>query len=179
MYAEVSAQTPVRLGGEVQALATNSKTLGQQPTSRRAPNESERAEALRLARAAYQSKGVPAALIKKMQTLNLTATDLDRDGRAELVGNFMIEEKEKLLGYSLFMIYEPAGASFRPAVTWYHKGAEGDYASRRLVDQLDLDADGVAEIIVEGQYYESNNYIIYKKQAAGWRQIYEGGGGGC
>lgn len=177
--AQATLQTSARLGGEVQAIATNSATLGQQPASRRAPDEGERAEALRLARAAYQSRRVPAALIKKMETVNLTATDLNRDGRPELIGSFTIKDKDGQPTYSLFMIYEPAGSGFRPALTWYQKGTEESYAVRHLVDQLDLDGDGVAEVIAEGLYYESNDYIIYKKQPGGWRQIYQGGGGGC
>lgn len=181
MYAEVKAETTARLGGEVRALATNSKTIGAGPASRRAPAEAERAEALELARAAFRRNGVPAALVKKMEVFNLTAADLDRDGRFELVGSFRVENNtdQTFDAVTLFMIFEPSGLGLKPALTWHHRGGEAQYADRRFVDHADLDGDGVSEVIAEGHYYESNDYFIYKKQQGRWRSVYQGGGGGC
>lgn len=178
MIAEVKLQTSVRVGGEVHALATDSDKLGRGESSRRAPTEAERAAALELARTTYRAKGVAAALVKKMETVNLTATDLDRDGRAELVGSFQTVAAD-YTNHSLFIIFEPAGTTFKPALVWFHRGAEAEAADRRLIDQLDLDGDGTAEVIAEGHYYESNDYIIYKKQQGRWSAVYQGGGGGC
>lgn len=50
LVAEVGAQTTVRLGGEVQALAVSSDKIGSGEISRRAPTEAERASALEVAR---------------------------------------------------------------------------------------------------------------------------------
>jgi hypothetical protein len=47
-----------------------------------------------------------------------------------------------------------------------------------LIDQLDLDSDGMAEVIIRNEYYESTDYTIYKKVKGQWREIYSGGGGG-
>lgn len=180
LWAEVSAETSARLGGEVQALATNSRTIGAGPASRRAPTETERAAALDLARAAFARNGATPALVKKMEVFNLTAADLDRDGRFELVGSFNIgAATQDPATQTLFMIFEPTGAGFRPALTWHHRGVEADYADRRFVDHADLDGDGVSEVIAEGHYYESNDYFIYKRQQGRWRMVYQGGGGGC
>lgn len=181
MYAEVSAETSARLGGEVQALATNSRTIGDGPASRRAPTEAERAAALDLARAAFARNGATPALVKKMEVFNLTAADLDADGRFELVGSFRIENNtdQTADARTLFMIYEPTATGLRPALTWHHRGGEAEYADRRFVDHADLDGDGVSEVIAEGHYYESNDYFIYKKQQGRWRPVYQGGGGGC
>ncbi|MCA1634642.1 MAG: hypothetical protein LC802_13355 [Acidobacteria bacterium] len=178
MNAEVTAETQARLGGEVQALAVSSETMGRGTSSRRAPTEAERSAALELARGAFARNGVPAALVRKMETLNLTASDLERDGKTDLIGSFRVVGPD-YTNYALFMFFEPAGDKFKPALTWYHKGAEATAADRRLVDQIDLDGDGVAEVITEGHYYESNDYIIYKKQQGRWRSVYQGGGGGC
>jgi len=181
MWAEVSAQTTARLGGEVQALATNSKTIGAGAASRRAPTEGERAEALEQARAAFARNGASPSLVRKMEVFNLTAADLDRDGKFELVGSFRVENntEQTFDAHTLFMIFEPAGLGLKPALTWHHRGAEAEYADRRLVDHADLDGDGVSEIIAEGHYYESNDFFIYKKQQGRWRNVYQGGGGGC
>jgi len=182
LTAEATAETPTRLGGRVQALATDSETVGRVPSSRRAPTEGERARAVELARAAYAKNGAPAALVGGMQVVNLTATDLDRDGKFELVGSFLVEQKsgeDAVDAYTLFLIIEPQGDTYRTAWEWFHHGYEGEYADRHFVDQLDLDGDGVGEVVAEGTYYESNDYVVYKRQQGRWRPVYQGGGGGC
>ena len=76
-------------------------------------------------------------------------------------------------------IFEPEAGGFKPALTWFHRGSEADAEERLLVDIVDLDGDGLAEVIAEGFYYESNDYIIYKKRQGHWVSVYQGGGGGC
>jgi len=187
--AEVNVNTSARLGGNVQALATNSQAMGKRAVSRRAPTDIERVFALMQAQAAYANNRVGAALVKKMEVVNLTATDLDGDGNFELVGSFRIDRKTGDVvtdSYNLFMITTPvadytqqSAQAGKPALAWFHHGGEAEYAERRFVDQLDIDGDGVAEVIAGGGYYESNDYIIYKRQAGSWRPVYQGGGGGC
>jgi hypothetical protein len=186
--AEVSVNTSARLGGNVQALATNSQMLGKRAVSRRAPTDIERVFALMQAQAAFANNRVGPALVKKMEVVNLTATDLDGDGDFELIGSFRVVRKtgEAEDSYNLFMISTPVAdytqqstQTGRPALAWFHHGGEADYAERRFVDQLDIDGDGVSEVIAGGGYYESNDYIIYKKQGGAWRPVYQGGGGGC
>jgi hypothetical protein len=181
LVAEVGVETQARLGGQVKALATDSTTQGRAPGTRRAPTDAERARALELARAAYAKNGVAAALAGKMEVVNLTATDLDHDGKFELVGSFKIEKTEAPSpdAFTLFMIFEPEGESLKAAMTWFHHGSEGEYADRQFVDQVDLDGDGVGEVVAEGTYYESSDYVVYKKQQGRWRGVYQGGGGGC
>lgn len=187
--AEVTLNTSARLGGNVQALATNSQTIGKRAVSRRAPTDIERVFALMQAQAAYANNRVGAALVKKMEVVNLTATDLDNDGNFELVGSFRIDRKVNdavMDSYNLFMITTPvadytqqSAAAGKPALVWFHHGSEADYAERKFVDQVDIDGDGVSEVIAGGGYYESNDYIIYKRQGGSWRPVYQGGGGGC
>lgn len=180
LVAEATAETQARLGGRVKALATDSQALGRVAPSRRAPDEAERARAVELARAAYAKNGVGAALASKMEVVNLTATDLDRDGRFELVGSFHAKrEGAAPESYTLFLIMEPAGGGFKTAWEWFHKGYEDSYEDRHFVDQVDLDGDGVGEVVAMGSYYESNDYVIYKRQQGRWRPVYKGGGGGC
>jgi hypothetical protein len=180
LVAEATAETQARLGGRVKVIATNSQTLGRGAPSRRAPTEAERVRAVELARAAYAKNGVAASLASKMEVVNLTATDLDRDGRFELVGSFLAGKNDVgSMSYTLFLIMEPAGDAFKTAWEWFHKGSEDGYEDRHFVDQVDFDGDGVGEIIAMGTYYESNDYVIYKRQQGRWRPVYKGGGGGC
>lgn len=181
LVAEATAETPARLGGRVKVLATDSQTLGRGTPSRRAPTDAERARAVELARAAYAKNRVAASLASKMEVVNLTATDLDRDGRFELVGSFLVQKQVAPApeSYTLFLIMEPAGDGFKTAWEWFHQGSEDSYEDRHFVDQVDLDGDGVGEVVVMGSYYESNDYAIYKRQQGRWRPVYKGGGGGC
>lgn len=179
LTAEVQLQTSARIGGQVQALAVSSDDIGRGESFRRAPTEDERAAALAIARRIYAQRGVRAALVKKMNTLNLTAIDLERDGKAELIGTFQMRDA-KYISYDLFVIFEATSAgNYKAGLSWYNKGDEENYESRRLVDAVDLDGDHVAEVIAESSYYESNDYKIYKRHGVNWRPIYTGGGGGC
>jgi hypothetical protein len=175
LLAEVGAQTTARIGGEVQALAVSTDKLGKGASSRRAPTEAERTSALEVARAVYSQRRVGAALVAKMKTVNLSATDIERDGKFELIGTFQIDGGNEVM-HNLFIIFEPTfGGKYKAAWNWYQKGSE----DRKLVDVLDLDGDGTAEVIAEGFEIENNLYVIYKRQAGAWRPVYKGGGGGA
>lgn len=175
LVAEVTAQTTARLGGAVQALAVSSDKIGGGASSRRAPTEAERASALEVARGVYGQRRVGASLVGKMKTINLTATDIERDGKFELIGSFQIDGVNETK-HNLFVIFEPiAGGTYKAAWNWYENG----YEDRNLVDVVDLDGDGTAEVIAQGFEIENILYVIYKRQAGTWRPVYKGGGGGA
>lgn len=181
MEATVTLQTSVRLGGEVKALATNAASLGKGKNSRRTPTPDERAAMLDLVKKTYQQKGIPASFFPKIEVVNLTALDLDGDGKAELIGSFSLEKKKgSYLQDNLFLLAESHNGSYRIGLVWYHRNlAEDGIQQQKLVDQIDLDQDGMAEVVTMTTYYESNNYQIYKRQKGKWTVIYQGGGGGC
>lgn len=178
MEASVKVETTAKLGGQVMALATDSSALGlKRAWTRRAPTEDERAAALELARRTFRRNRVAAPRVEKMETNNLTAIDHDR--AAMLIGSFLIKG-EGGVEDAVFLIAEPSAGSFDATLAWFHHGEEAEAHYRRLVDVLDLDADGTPEVIAEGIYYESHDYFIYRKRArAGWQVVYQGGGGGC
>lgn len=178
LTASARAETSVRLGGEVKALATNSPALGKGKGTRRAPTEAERASALELARRSFRRNKVGEARVGRMKVNNLTAVDLNADGRAELVGSFIVEG-EFGVEEALLLVAEPGVDDYAVTLDWFHRGQEADSSYRRLVDALDLDGDKTAELIVQGLYYESHDYFIYKRERGAWRAVYQGGGGGC
>jgi len=65
----------------------------------------------------------------------------------------------------------------------YHKTtdlADGkDSEDVRFVDQLDLDGDGVDEIVVGVTRYENEEFSIYHRTDGSWTQVHLGGQGGC
>ena len=175
LLAEVGVQTTARLGGQVQALVVSADKIGSGASSRRAPAEAERASALEIARVVYGQRRVGAALVKKIKTVNLTAVDIERDGKFELIGTFQIDGTNEAK-HNLFIIFEPTAAGkYKAAWNWYANG----YEDTKLVDVVDLDGDGMEEVIAEGFEIENNLYVIYKRQSGTWRQVYKGGGGGA
>jgi len=169
---DATLESSAKLNNEVKALATSSDTLGGKQNSRRAPTAEERAAMLNLMNEAYKQKKVAAAAIAKATVNNITAIDLDGDGTAELFGSFSIGDQNQ---NSLFLIAELRNGQYQSGLTWYKKGDEGTFEVRRLIDVLDLDGDGVAEVFVRSSYYESTDFTIYKKAGGIWRSVYQGG----
>ncbi len=187
--AEVALQTQAKLNTNVMALATNSGELGKAKGSRRAPTAQERAGVLALAQDIFKQKGVAAALLPSLDVVNLTATDLNGDGKEELVGTFVVKKSRGgQVRYVLFLLAEPdAGAGYKAGLANYERFTEKDVMSgasidaigqsgiytERLVDQLDLDGNGPSELITIKLGFEGDTYTIYRKQKGQWQRLYE------
>jgi hypothetical protein len=192
--AEVVMQSSARLNTNVMALATNLASLGRAKASRRAPTASERSAVLPLAQNAFKQKGVPAALLPSLDTVNLTAMDLNNDGKAELIGSYVVKKRtggqER---YVLFLLAEPQGNGYTAALTQHGHYTQKDIMSggdidaigqgglytERLVDQLDLDNDGASEVVTISTGFEGDSYTIYGRKSGGWQKIYEFGNYRC
>ncbi|HWS99015.1 MAG TPA: hypothetical protein VN256_02005 [Pyrinomonadaceae bacterium] len=185
--ADVALQSTAKLNRNVMALATDSASFGGARSTRRSPTAAERAALMPLVRAAFKEKGTPAALLPSLATVNLTALDLDGDGKAELVGSFVARKTGRgAARYPLFLFAEPQGNSYRTTVLQYERFTSKDIMSgadltaiengvyiERLVDALDLDGDGALEVVTQRDGLEGDGYYIYKKQGGTWKQVYE------
>src|SRR5262245_64817890 len=148
IHAQVTVTTSARLGGKVMALATSSATLGKQSVSRRPATDTERAAMLALMKSIYQQKRTPAALMASIKVSNLTATDLDGDGKYELIGSFSLAAKNKF-ERDLFLIAKPQGDKFVADFVkfqGYQPPPEEFLYGIDYIEQLDLDGDGVGEV---------------------------------
>ncbi len=192
--ADVTLQTQARLNSNVMALATNSDSLGTGKGSRRVPTAAERASAIALAKTAFRQKGVAAALLPSLTVINLTALDLDRDGKSELIGSFVVKKtKGPQVRHMLFLLAEPQGANFKTALAEYDQIEEKNIMSgatisavedagiyvERLLDQLDLDGDGTGEVLTISTGLEGVGYTIHKKKQGQWAKVYEFGNYHC
>jgi hypothetical protein len=150
------------------------------------PTPGERASVMKLAHRAFTQKGAAAPLLQTLRTINMTAMDLNGDGRFEIVGSFLLKEKGGKDARSLFLIAEPEGAEYRTGFSRYNVVTDAeipggasldeieDYVlAEILVDQLDLDKDGKGEVVAMDRGFEGVTYRIYKKQKDRWRNIYE------
>ena len=108
IHAKATMEDNGKIPAHLSALATNSELLGKKPSSRRAPTDEERQAVMKLVNQVYRSRQTTPALLRTLKTTNLTATDLDGDGKFELIGSFVIETKTKARRRS-FLIAEPSG----------------------------------------------------------------------
>ena len=181
IHAQVTVTTSARLGGKVMALATSSDTLGKRTIARRPPTETERAAVLALVKSIYQQRRTPANLISSIKVSNLTATDLDADGKYEMVGSFTLAAKNKF-ERDLFLIAKPQGATFRADFVKfqaYQPPPEEFLSSIDYIEQLDLDGDGIGEVFANQGGFDGYALLIFKKVAGRWRQVYDMIGDAC
>jgi hypothetical protein len=171
-----------RLPSHLSALATDSEWLGRKASSRRAPSETERAAVMKVVRQIYVGHGTSRSLLQSITTTNLTATDLNGDGKLELIGSFVLQTKAKARR-DLLLIAEPqSAATFKAGLVdfqSYKLPAEEFDSARDFIDQLDLDGDNVAEVFVQQHGFDGYAYAIYKKVLGRWREIYTFLGDAC
>jgi hypothetical protein len=191
--AEVSTVSKnAKLGGFVMGLATSAPTNKTAKGVRRLPTFPERAEIETLVRAEFAKQKVAAGALKNLHYHNLTALDVDGDGKAEMVGSFWVEtaaterallffiaDKNKdgkySFGYSDFKTVkesEMLGGSDINAIN------EGIY-NELLLDVLDYNGDKVGEIFTYVQGLEGSGFNAYKRQDSKWVKAFEGGNYHC
>jgi hypothetical protein len=180
LHATATVETTANIRGQVMGLAISNETLGRKESSRRAPSDDERSQVMEMVKQIYSGRGTSAA-VRTMQTVNLTATDLDGDGKLELVGSFIIETKSKARR-DLFLIAEPKDSGFKAGLVnfqAYKLPPEGFDSQIKFVDQLDLDGDGVAEVFATQAGFDAYAYLIFKKRNGRWLKVYSAMGDAC
>jgi hypothetical protein len=181
IHAEVTPSTSVRLGGKVMVLATNSETLGKRASARRAPTDAERAQVLALMKSIYSQHRTPAGLIGSIKVTNITATDLNGDGKYEMIASFTSAAKNKF-ERDLFLIAHQQGAAMRADFVnfqAYKPPPEGFLSSIDFIDHLDLDGDGVGEVFATQGGFDGYALLIFKKVGGRWKQVYDMIGDAC
>jgi len=181
IHAQATVSTSARLGGKVMALATNSETLGKHSVSRRPPTDAERAAVLILMKSIYQRNRTPASLMSAIKVTNLTATDLNGDGKYEMIGSFTLAAKNKF-ERDLFLIATPQGAAMRGDFVKfqaYQPPPEGFLSSIDFIDQLDVDGDGHGEVFATSGAFDGYTLVVFKRVGARWREVHNQVGDLC
>ena len=183
----------VRLGDSGMALATDAPRALRARSSRRAPTAVERAAALRLAKSIFKSKRAPAAAVNSRTTaLGLVATDLDGDGREELVGSFLVRSGARARD-GLFLVAAQRGGGYDALIQNHARinaremmdpsligeVGKGGFLSETYVEQFDADGDGVGELFTAASSFEGTTYKVYRRERGAWRAVYEHYGYRC
>lgn len=187
LAARADISTTAKLGGNVMALATDGTHTLRANSSRRAPTERERAAVFQLAKLILMQKRVSTSAIdRNTTTLNLTATDLDGDGRDEMIGSYVVKSGPKVRD-TLFLVAAPRGASYRAAVKKHARVnaggimdpaqidsvGEGGLLTELFIEQFDVNGDGVGELFTVSRSFEGTTYRVYRRQRGAWRAAYE------
>lgn len=181
IHSEITATTSARLGGQVRALATSNDALGKRAPARRAPTEAERASVMTLVKSIYKQRRTPANLMGSLKVTNLTATDLEGDGKYEMIGSFTLAAKNKF-ERDLFLIAKSEGAAMRADFVKfqaYQPPPEGFLSSIDFVDQLDVDRNGIGEVFAVQGGFDGYGYVIFRKVGGRWRDVFQGMGDAC
>ena len=180
-----------KLKGNVMALATNLVTTTKGSGVRRLPTGAERAEIEALVRAEFEAQKNSAAVAKDLKYHNLTALDVDGDGSIEFVGSFWVQPGAKSRALLFFVAEKGSDGKYKFGTTDYRLIEEKDVMSseikdlddgvyhERLLDVLDIDNDGVAEVFTYVQSFEGAGFNAYRRAGGKWTKIYDGANYHC
>ena len=180
-----TASTKAKLKGFVMGLATNQIPAKTASGVRRLPTPTERAEIESLVRAEFAKQGVSANAVKNMKYHNLTALDVDNDGKAEMVGSFWTETAGKERNLLFFIADKNKNGKYAFGYSEYDKITPDKVMSGELkdldelggellLDALEYNGDTTAEIFTVNRAFEGNNFHVYSRQNGKWTRIFEG-----
>lgn len=175
-----------KLKGMVMGLATNDIADKTAKGVRRMPTPAERSEIEALVRAEFAKQSVSSAAIKTLKYHNLTALDVDNDGKAEIVGSFWVDSSPKERNLLFFIADKGSDGSYSFGYSDYKKvtpeeimsgemkDLDSGIGNELLIDAMEYNGDSTAEIFTITQSFEGNNFQVYSRQNGKWKKVYEG-----
>ncbi|MGD9589449.1 MAG: hypothetical protein AB7Q37_13630 [Pyrinomonadaceae bacterium] len=179
----ISTPVKARLKGFVMALATSAPVTLKAPAFRRLPTPAERSSAESLVRTEFLKQKLSTEAANKIDYHNLTAIDVDRDGKAELVGTFWAVPKENERATLFFIAEQDANGKYAMTLSevehyTVEKIMSGDVKDldqgiyhTLLLDYMDVDGDGVGEIFTTAQAFEGRHFETYKRAEGKWKSV--------
>lgn len=190
--AEVTvASTRAKIAGKVMGLATNFRSTKAGSGVRRLPTQAERLEADNLVKAEFAKQGNSAEVIETRDYHNLTALDVDGDGKIELVGSFWVKPDAKTRNTLFFIADKGANGKYQIGFGKYNAikeesvmggditAIDGGIYHELLLDVLDINNDGVSEIFTYSQSFEGAGFNAYRRVNGKWDSIFEGSNYHC
>jgi hypothetical protein len=168
----------------VAALATNISYKSKLPFYRRLPTKEERGEIENLVKGEFRKNGVSSSTANKLQYHNLTAIDVNGDDIPEMVGSYWLSPKNDERRLLFFIAEKAAGGAYsityrsvsnlkaKDVMSGDMKDVDNGILHELLVDSIDIDGDGTAEIFTTLQAFEGRNFYAYKKANGRWMRIF-------
>jgi hypothetical protein len=152
-------------------------------STRRDATPAEIATLRRLATQWLVDYGLDKQLLQRVRVGQVTSTILRKNAGRALVGRFDVVSKQAI--HRLFAIAEQEGQTYRLTLTnleIQHDVGDGtDKTEREYVDQLDINNDGVDEVLTSASHYEGWSFAVWEFNAnhKTWKKKHDGSGGGC
>ena len=175
-----SSKTPLK--GLVMGLATNAPIKTTNASFRRRPTAAEKDEIDALARAEFTKQKLTP---KVLRFQNLTAIDVDNDGKPEFVGSYWVEIDNLTRGLLFFIAQKGSNGKYAIGYQEYRSVDQANVMSgaikdvddgvyhELLLDAFDYDGDGVAEIFTYQQSFEGSGFNVYHRSGGKWSRVFE------
>ncbi len=180
--------TKANLRGLIMGLATNVPLKATNASYRRKPTDAEKLEIETLVKAEYAKQKLAP---KTLHYQNLTALDVDNDGKAEFVGSYWVEVDKLTRGLLFFIASKGSNGKYAIGYRDYQsidqanvmsgdiKAVDDGVLNELLLDAFDYDGDGTAEIFTYTQSFEGAGFHVYKKSGTKWTQVFDGSNYHC
>lgn len=177
------------------ALASNSDQFSKSAFNVRDLSGGEQAELTQLSRTLFTQNGISGGLLDSVDVKDMKVFDVDGKGTQTAIGNVVIVHHETkkaeggegeegdafvaTLEENIFLVAEKQGGHFVAIQTHFMPSSSdnADLYSQDFIDMLDVDSDGVGEIVVVENGYESYSFAILKRKGGKWEEMYKGSGG--
>lgn len=166
---ELHSRVPIR--GATMGLAVDASVPLRTAGSRRDPSSNERARAMLLAKSIFRARGVPSSDFTRLEIDQINVMPLSTD-IPEIVVSASIGLPDKD-GSECTVFFIGRENSPEADVLWYQHPKEiNEIQELALVDVIDIDGDGVNELIVKRFYYEGFCYEVYKYLQGRWKKVF-------
>lgn len=184
----VTSGNKAPLKGLVMGLATSAPLSKNRVSFRRRPTVAERDEVETLVKAELAKLKVTG---KPLKYHNLTALDIDNDGKAEMVGSYWVDLTKDSRGLLFFIASVGTANKYTIGFKDYRdydvsKIMSGEISSvdqgvyhELLLDIFDVDGDGVSEIFTYTQGFEGAGFAVYRRNVNKFERMYEGSNYHC
>jgi hypothetical protein len=174
---ELSAAISYHGAGEPRLAANTTSQIPGHLSTRRAATPAEKSTLLRLAKQWLIEYGLARRLLERGALGEVISTELRKGVGQALIGRFDV--KSQRATHRLFAIAEQDGGSYRLTLTDLdaQPASSDEHMERTFVDQLDINNDGVDEVITKTELYENCFYNVWKfyAKAKGWSLKHSGG----
>ncbi|MBL7733108.1 MAG: hypothetical protein JNM88_18195 [Chitinophagaceae bacterium] len=176
----VSSGAKANLKGFEMALATNINPAKPASGTRRAATAAEKAAIEKLVSSEFRKNK---SSLKGMKAARLTAVDANNDKKLEFIGTYIVSPSPQERGLLFFIAVKSATGTYTISYSSYNQVKKDDVMSgdladvesgtyqEMLLDLLDTDNDGVAEVFTVRRSFEGISFSAYSWNGQEWSSI--------
>ena len=176
----VSLETDARLSYTVEALAATSG-ITVRPKVGVKPTKELDARARRIAYDVARAAGIDSAALRS-SAFHYIAINTGATKSPTLVASFLDPESSDRNESTahVFALADDAGGGYQPTFRHTASGVVGAAEFRRYIDHLDINGDGIDEIVLEGWQFAGETFVSVLGYANGeWSEVFRGRSSWC